>query len=220
MKGFYVLLLVVAIGGVAWLVYSAQHKPEEHPGTAAPIPVVAGGAFRGYTLGSDSAPVHVTEYSDFECPFCASFATVQMPEVRTQLITTGKVQWRFRDFPLPRHKYSRFAALAAQCAGEQGKFWEMHDQLFYNHQWAQQGKNPSALFRGFAKTVGVDTDRYDACMDGQRYAGRLDESWREGEAIGVDATPKIYVEGRFYQGTPTSDGLKALVDSLIAHRKR
>ena len=221
MKGFYVVLVAVAIGGAAWLVYAGRHKPEERrvPTNPAPTPVPAAGAFRGYTLGSDSAPVHITEYSDFECPFCASFVTVQMPEVRAQLINTGKVHWRFRDFPLSNHKYSHLAALAAQCAGEQGKFWEMHDQLFYNHQWAQRGKDPSGLFRGFAKTIGLDGDRYDACMDSQRYASRLEESRQEGEAVGVDHTPSLYVDGRVFKGQPTSDGLKALVDSLIAHRK-
>src|SRR2546421_9308256 len=118
-------------------------------------------------LGSDAAPIEIAEYSDFECPFCASFATVQMPVIRTQLIATGKVRWRFRDFPLPTHAYSRYAALAAQCAGEQGKFWEMHDQLFTNHQWAQTGKNPRGLFRDLARGIGLDLDQYDPCMDSQ-----------------------------------------------------
>jgi protein-disulfide isomerase len=219
MKGFYVLLAAVGIGGAAWLVYAARHKPEERPVQATSVPAPAAGAFRGYTLGSDSARIHITEYSDFECPFCAAFATVQMPEVRAQLIAPGKVQWRFRDFPLSRHEYSKTAALTAQCAGEQGKFWEMHDQLFFNHQWAQQGKNPTGLFREFAKTIGLDVERYDACMDSKRYASRIEESMQEGIALGVDATPKIYVEGTAFKGQPTSDGLKAVVDSLIAHRK-
>jgi protein-disulfide isomerase len=220
MRGFYVLLAAVAIGGAGWLIYAARHKPQQPPATTTPVPAAPAGSFRGYVLGSDSAPVHITEYSDFECPYCASFVTVQMPEVRQQLIATGKLQWRFRDFPLSSHQYSSIAALAAQCAGEQGKFWEMHDQLFYNHQWAQRGKNPSGLFRGFAKTIGLDTDRYDACMDSQRYAGRIEESRQEGEALGVKHTPTLYVNGREYTGQPTSDALQALVDSLTARPKR
>src|SRR5207302_525955 len=140
MKGFYLLLVGVAVvgGGVLW--YGSQRTAA--PAPSGPVPVAAADGFRGYTLGSDSAPIEIVEYSDFECPFCASFATVQMPAIREQLIATGKVRWRYRDFPLPSHQYSRYAALAAQCAGEQGKFWEMHDQLFTNHQWAQTGKNP------------------------------------------------------------------------------
>lgn len=217
MKGFYVLLAAVAVvgGGMMW--YSAQRKPATAP--SAPVAVVpAADGFRGYTMGAASAPIEVTEYSDFECPFCASFATVQMPVIREQLIATGRLRWRYRDFPLPTHRYSRYAALAAQCAGEQGKFWEMHDRLFEQHQWAQTGDNPRALFRDFARAAGVDLDKYDACMDSQRYAGRIEASVQEGEAAGVRGTPSFYVNGRPF-GRSTSDDFKALVDSLTKKHK-
>ncbi|HVH68152.1 MAG TPA: DsbA family protein [Gemmatimonadales bacterium] len=216
MKRFYVLLATVAVvgGGAIW--YSSQRNSPPAP-AAVPVPVATDG-FRGYTLGAATAPVEVTEYSDFECPFCASFATVQMPVVREQLIVPGKLRWRFRDFPLPSHRYSRYAALAAECAGEQGKFWEMHDQLFYHHQWAQTGDNPRSLFRDFARSVGVDLDKYDACMDSQRYAGRIEASVQEGEALGVRGTPSFYVNGRPF-GRATSDDFKALVDSLTKKAK-
>jgi len=218
MKGFYLLLVGVAVigGGVLW--YGSQRRAPA-PAPSGPVPVAAADGFRGYTQGSDSAPIEITEYSDFECPFCASFATVQMPVVREQLIATGRVRWRYRDFPLPTHTYSRYAALAAQCAGEQGKFWEMHDQLFTNHQWAQTGKNPRGLFRDFARAIGVDLDKYDPCMDGQRYAGRIQASVQEGEARGVKGTPSFYVNGRPYQGRSASDDFKALVDSLTKKHK-
>src|SRR5216110_2361851 len=188
MKGFYVLLAAVAVisGGVIW--YGSRGTPAAAPAASALPPLPATDGFRGFTLGADAAPIEVTEYSDFECPYCASFATVQMPVIREQLIATGKARWRYRDFPLPTHQYSRYAALAAQCAGEQGKFWEMHDQLFSNHQWAQTGKNPRSLFRDFAKSAGLDLDKYDACIDGQRYAGRIQASLQEGEALGIGGT--------------------------------
>jgi protein-disulfide isomerase len=219
MKGFYILLAVVGIGGAAWLVYSAQHKPAERPASTAPVPVAPSG-FKGFTLGSDSAPVHITVYSDYQCPYCASFVTVQMPEVRAQLLNTGKAQLRFREFPLQSHEYSRVAALAGECAGEQGKFWEMHDQLFFNQaKWVQRGKEPSGMFRDFAKTIGLDMDRYNACMDSQRYAGRIEESRQEGIALGVDATPKFYFNGVRLNAMPTSDLFKAMVDSIIKARK-
>ena len=221
MKGFYLLVVAVAVigGGALW--YTSQRSPAPPP-SAAPVAataVAAADAFRGFTQGADAAPVEITEYSDFECPFCASFATVQMPVIREQLIATGKLRWRFRDFPLPSHKYSRYAALAAQCAGEQGKFWELHDQLFNNHQWAQTGKNPRSLFRDFAKAVALDLDKYDACLDGQRYAARLDASVQEGEQLGVRGTPSFFVNGRAYTGRGTSDDFKALVDSLTKKHK-
>ncbi len=222
MKGFYVLLAAVALGGGGWLVYSVRHGSEGPPHLGGSGPAVpATDNFRGFTLGSDSAPIEITEYSDFECPWCAAFAAVQMPVVRQQLIAAGKARWRFREFPLSSHKYSRLAALAAQCAGEQGKFWEMHDQLFTHHDWAQTGKDPSGVFHGFAKDIGLDPDKYDACVQSQRYAGRIEASYQEGEARDVQATPTFFVDGRKFRGNPTSDAFKALVDSLItAHRKR
>src|SRR2546421_683991 len=108
---------------------------------------------------------------------------------------------------------------AGACAGEQAKFWEMHDQLFSYHQWAQTGKNPRGLFRDFARAIGLDLDKYDACMDGQRYAGRVQASVQEGEARGVKGTPSFYVNGRPYQGRSASDDFKALVDSLTKKHK-
>ena len=221
MRGVYVVLGVVALAGGGWLVYSASHRSGDAPRATHPVPVIAASdAFHGFTLGSDSAPVEITEYSDFECPWCAAFATVQMPVVKEQLIVTRKVHWRYRDFPLSVHRHSRLAALAAQCAGEQGKFWEMHDQLFTHHDWAQTDKDPQSVFRGFAKTIGLDTDKYDACVEGQRYAGRIEASYQEGEARDVQGTPTFFVDGRKFKGSPTSDALKALVDSLIAARRK
>lgn len=218
MKRFYLLLGAVAVAGVAAIWIASQRDGGSAPGAVAPVAAATDG-FRGFTLGAATAPVEVTEYSDFECPFCASFATVQMPVIREQLIAPSKVRWRFRDFPLPIHRYSRYAALAAHCAGEQGRFWEMHDQLFTNHQWAQTGTNPRSLFRDFARSAGVDLNKYDACMDGQRYAGRIEASRLEGEALGVRGTPSFFVNGRPFTGRSTSDDFKALIDSLTKKPK-
>lgn len=219
MKRFYAALGVVAAAGAAWLLYGAVHKPGATLGPNAPTPVAVADGFKGFTLGSDSAPVEVTEYSDFECPWCAAFAAVQMPVIREQLIAPGKVRWRYREFPLSSHKYSRLAALAGQCAGEQGKFWEMHDRLFGEHHWADSDKDPTEVFQGFVKDLGLDQAKYDACIATQRYAGRIQASYEEGEARGVQGTPSFFVEDRKFQGRATSDAFKALVDSLIAARR-
>ena len=143
-----------------------------------------------------------------------------MPTIKEQLIATHKVRWRYRDFPIPGHAYGRFAAHAAQCAGEQGKFWEMHDQLFYHHQWAQTGRDPSRLFRDFARAIGLDLDRYDACMKSGRYASRIEFSRQEGLSKLVDGTPTFYINGKKFDGPrANSDVFKAIADSLIARRK-
>jgi len=214
MKRFYVVLGLAALAGGAWLTYQARRPPAAGPGGAV-VPLPATDGFPGYIMGSDSAPVEVVEYADFECPACAQFATVQMPTVREQLIATGRVRWRFRDFPLPSHSFARYAAHAAQCAGEQGRFWDMHDQLFANHSWAQTGRDPSRLFRDMARTVGLDLDRYDACMESARYAGRIEASKQEGDARGVNGTPTFFINGRQLTARSWgSDVFKGVVDSI------
>ena len=189
---------------------------------AGPPAAVVDDGFRGYTLGSDKAPVEIIEYLDYECPVCATFATIQMPTIKEQLINSGRVRWRFRDYPLPIHKYSRFSAHAVQCAGAQGKFFEMQDQIFYRHQWAQTGKDPSSLFRDLAKTAGVDLNAYDSCMEKGQFAARIEFSRQEGDQKLVDGTPTFYANGTklAFRRLPGSDDFKAIVDSIIARPAR
>jgi protein-disulfide isomerase len=222
MKRFHVVLIVLAVVlGVAMFVLLRGGDAGASTAAAGPPPTVTDDGFRGYTMGDSTAPVEITEYSDFECPFCAQFATVQMPTIREQLITTGKLRWRYRDFPIPGHQYGRFAAHVAQCAGEQGRFWEMHDQLFYHHQWAQTGRDPSRLFRDFARDAHLDLTRYDECMKSGRYAARIEFSRQEGLQRLVDGTPTFYINGRKFGGPrATSDAFKAIVDSLAAAAPR
>ena len=217
MRRFYVVLGVVAVVlGISLFVLLRQGGGAA-AAAAGPPPTVVDDGFRGYTLGSGDAVVEITEYSDFECPYCANFTTIQMPTIKQQLINTGKVRWRYRDFPLPIHQYSRFSAHAAHCAGEQGKFWEMHDQLFYNHQWAQTGRDPAGLFRDFGRNVGLDLQRYDECMTAGRYASRIEFSRQEGSQILVNGTPTFFVNGKMFNASrATSDAFKAMADSIIA----
>ncbi len=221
MNRFYMMLGVLTLALGAMLVYLLRSNPSApRAATEAPATVLDDG-FRGFTLGSDSARIEVVEYVDFECPVCASFAVVQLPTIKAQLIATGKVRWRYRDFPLSIHKYSFYAAHAAQCAGEQGRFPEMHDQLFGNHGWALTGQNPTGLFRDFAKGAGLDAPRYDACMKSGRFAARIEFSRQEGLQRGVNGTPTFFVNGTELHSSrlPTSDDFKRLADSLAARPK-
>jgi len=220
MNRFYVVLAVVAIVlGVVVFALLRTGGGGASAAAAGTPPTVADDGFRGYTLGPGTARVEITEYLDFECPVCASFATIQMPTITEQLINTGKVRWRFRDYPLPIHKYSRFAAHAAQCAGAQGRYFEMQDQLFEHHQWAQTGRDPSGLFRDLAQTAGVNLTAYDACMKEGKYAQRIEYSRQEGDSLRVDGTPTFFVNGRKleFRRLPGSDDFKVVVDSVIAH---
>jgi protein-disulfide isomerase len=170
--------------------------------------------FRGYMLGRPDAPVEITEYGDYQCPACAGFDMVQFPTVKERLIDSGRVRWRYRDFPLDIHPNARLVAHAAACAEEQGKYWDAH-RFIYEAQtdWARQ-RNPAGDIRGIVKSIGADMDKYDACMESAKYAGRIQASYDEALKVGISSTPSFVVGGRIYSGALPYDDLRKLVDSL------
>ena len=127
-KQFLGLLVIVALVGVAGLGYVLT-RPAAKALTVDPN--IPPGTAEGYLMGKPDAPVQVIEFGDFECPGCGQFANVTEPDVRTRLIATGIVAFRFFDFPLTQiHRNTWSAHIAASCAADQNKFWEMHDRLF------------------------------------------------------------------------------------------
>jgi protein-disulfide isomerase len=215
MKGFYTTIAVLVVAGLAFFGWKLTSRPVVSiPANVTVLPSDTAG-FRGYLLGSDSAPVEITQYADYQCPGCANYDIVTFPDVRTRLIQTGKVRWRYRDFPLSSiHQYARLADHAAACADEQGKFWQMHT-LLYEGQSDWAGGGAQAQFRKYAGIVGLDVKKYDECMESARYAGRIEASYQEGVALGVNGTPTFLIAGRLYNAM-SYDQLKQLVDSLIA----
>jgi protein-disulfide isomerase len=137
-----------------------------------------------------------------------------MPTIKQRLIDTGRLRWRYRDFPLEQHRFSRLAAHSAACADEQGKYWEQHNQIYAGQAEWSAARDAGALFRNYAKAVGLDLGRYDACMKSAKYAGRIQASYDEGVKSGVSATPTLLVGNRLYQGRFDSDAMRRLVDSL------
>lgn len=218
---FYVLLGAVALVGGALLIWLVQ-RPKAVVSIPANVTIQPSdtSGFRGYLMGSDSAPVEITEYADYQCPGCAQLETIQMPTVRRQLIETGKVRWRYRDFPLDQlHPWARLAAHAAACADDQGKFWPMHDYIYAHHpEWSGDPRGANR-FRDYAGAVGLDLTAYDQCMQSLKFAGRIQASVDEGVKLGVTGTPTLLINGRLYDPMG-SDQIKAVVDSLISGPSR
>ncbi len=225
MTRFYLLLLLVAVvaGALMWKgSRGGSQDASVTPAGSAAVVTAADSAFKGYVLGAETAPVEVVEYADFQCPHCGEFANVQFPTIKEQLINSGKLRWRFRDYPLG-FPWSRVSALAGQCAGEQAKFWEMEEMLFQRQSdWGTSNRNPAGAFRDLARGIGVDLDKFNACMDGQRYAGRIEASHQEGAARGVTGTPTFFANGRELDNHRfgNSDAFKSLVDSLTTGKGR
>ena len=213
MKRFYAILVGLAVLGLGALGFlMSRPRVTSIPANVTIQPSDTAG-FRGYVKGSESAPVEITEYADYQCPFCQTFATLQMPTIEERLIRTGRLRWRYRDFPLQQHEFARLAAHSAACADEQGKYWEQHDRI-YEGQGEWSTGDADDHFRGYARAIGLDLARYDECMHSGKYAGRIQASVEEGAKAGVSSTPTLLVGGRLYQGRIDSDAIRRLVDSL------
>jgi len=214
MKGFYAALagvVVVGLGALGWML--TRPRTVSIPANVT-VQAADTAGFRGYLLGSDSAKLEITEYADYQCPFCQTFDQLQLPTIKQQLIDSGRLRWRYRDFPLQQHSFSRLAAHSAACADEQGKYWEQHRRIYEGQQdWAEV-RDAGPIFRQYARANGLDLGRYDTCMRTAKYAGRIQASYDEGVRVGITATPTLLIGGRLYQGRLDSDAIVRLVDSL------
>ncbi len=158
----------------------------------------------GPALGHADAPITIVEFSDYQCPFCKRHSTSTLAALKASYIDTGKVRYVFRDFPLDSiHPYARKAAEAAHCAGDQDKFWDMHDILFANQSALMQDN-----LKGFARDMKLDVDAFDACFDNGKYAKRVEADVAAGAAVGVTGTPKFFVGKVKADGTMVATVIK------------
>ena len=215
MKRFYTVFAVLAVLGLGVLGFLLARPATVSIPANVTVQASDTAGFAGYVKGSPNAPVEITEYADYQCPFCQTFATLQMPTIEDRLIKTGRLRWRYRDFPLQQHPFARIAAHSAACADEQGKYWEQHNRIYEGQsEWAA-ARNAAPIFRKYAEAAGLDLDRYDACMAAGKYAGRIQADYNSGVELGVSSTPTLLVNNRLYRGRFDSDAITKLVDSLV-----
>ena len=199
------IALLLALGGCA------AAPASEAPASAAP-------AHPFNVLGREDAPVTIIEFTDLQCPYCARFATQTFPELRRHYIDTGKVRYASRDLPLPSHAYAVTAAVAARCAGEQGRFWEFREALF-----AAQSTLGPGTYAELAGKLGLDAEKFAACRKDGRQAANVRADLALARANGITATPSLIV-GRLVDGEflgETIEGAKpyavlaAKIDALL-----
>jgi protein-disulfide isomerase len=165
--------------------------------------------------GSNSAPVTVVEFGDYQCPSCGAFAGRTEPELRRRYVDTGIVRFVWRDFPWIGKESTR-AAIAARAAGRQGKFWPFHDAL-YAHQFGENsGGLTDAYLRGIAQRLGLDLARYDADRRDPALGKDVQAEYDFGQAIGVPGTPAFLINGTPFFG---QQSLKAFVAAIEKARK-
>ena len=161
--------------------------------------------------GQKNAPVTIIEWSDFQCPFCSRFYKDTLPQITKEYIDTGKVKLVYRDFPLSFHPNAKPAAIAAECADAQGKFWQYHDKIFEN----QAALSPEML-KTWAKDIGLDMQKFDTCVTDPKTAAEVDKDMVDGQSAGISGTPGFLINGRLLSGAQPFASFKAAIDAELA----
>ncbi|PIN75419.1 disulfide bond formation protein DsbA [Candidatus Woesearchaeota archaeon CG10_big_fil_rev_8_21_14_0_10_36_11] len=161
-------------------------------------------------LGSSNAPITIVEFSDYECPFCARFYAQTLQQIETQYVDTGKVKLIFRDFPLSFHQQAQKAAEAAECAGEQGKYYEMHNALFEN---GVEGGVTS--FKKFALNLGLNTAMFNTCLDTGAMASEIQQDFLDGQRAGVQGTPAFFINGNLVSGAQPFSVFEQVIEAAL-----
>ena len=160
--------------------------------------------------GPKNAPVTIVEFSDYQCPYCGRFYTQTLPLIEENYIKTGKVKLVFRDFPLSFHQYAQKASEASECAHEQGKFWEYHNMLFEN----QQSLSVENL-KQYAKNLGLDTAKFNSCLDSGKMASEVQKDFKDGQSYGVDGTPAFFVNDVLLVGAQPFSAFQQIIEQEL-----
>ena len=210
-RGFWIAIGLLALLGVTGLSWMASRPKVQVTRLDPTLPSMKA---EGYLLGSPTAPVEVIEFADFECPACGQYTTLTEPDVRARLVNTGQVRIRYIDYPLPMHKNTWDASLAAACANDQGKFWEMHDALFANQdRWNTEATSrPRGPIADLAKSVGLDMTKYGACMDADTHRAKIQSHLAEAEKRNIGSTPTFVFNGTVVPTALPYDAFKKYVD--------
>ena len=204
-RGALALALALAAGSLTSADLAAQAKPDS-----------AQSPLAGRIRGSATAPVTVYEMSDFQCPYCRTFALTTFPEIDSVYIATGKVRWAFVNFPLTSvHDNALAAAEVALCAARQNAFWRVHD-LLYQHQdvWAPL-KQPEAFFLTLADSAKISRPALLACVQSPATRETLRQEAEGATRSGASSTPSFYIEGGLLTGAQPMPIFRQVLDSII-----
>ncbi len=168
--------------------------------------------------GNPDAPVTLEEFGDFQCPPCGKFS-----EFVEELLKEYNPRLRlvFRNFPLSGHEHAREAALAAEAAGLQGKFWEMHDTLYREQETWTKAPNVRELFESYAGTIGLDVAQFKKDMDGDKARERVDSDRALADFLGVKATPTLFINNRPVDPKDKNpEGVRAAINAALNEKSQ
>lgn len=199
-----VIFLVLFVGMI--VLAKQQKKNEENK----PVIISNSGWFRG----TESARLTLSEFSDFQCPACRAYLD---PVKQVLSVYPKDLRLQYKHFPLTNiHKNAFSAAVAAEAAGKQGKFWEMHDMLFEKQDEWSELANPGEKFLEYALTLGVDKEQFVKDYNDKSLEEKVKEMQNEGIALGVNSTPTFFLNGKKVDKNPgTLEDFKKLIDEAL-----
>lgn len=166
-------------------------------------------------MGNPDAPVKIIEYSDFQCPYCAKFVTETEQQLIDAYVATGKVYFEYHSFGEFIGVESVRAAEAAYCAGDQEKFWEMHDIIFANQNGENAGDFTDKRLGAFAEKLGLDMASFNDCFNSGKYASMVKQDGVDAQNAGVNSTPSFIINGKLVVGALPLSAFQAEIDPLI-----
>ena len=203
--GIVTLVLVV---GAAFLLGNPQKNDQENVKADAKTLVKE----NSNKLGSSSAKVVLVEFGDFQCPACA-----QAHPITKQFIEEygDKLQFVFRNFPLPLHKNAVVAAQAAEAAGDQGKYWEMYDMLYVNQDAWSESNDALKIFTTYAEQLGLDVAKFRDTISKKKHIDKINADTDDGIKLGVNSTPTFFINGEKQSGGINYSVFKEKIDAAL-----
>ena len=213
----FIIVAVVAIAtlGSGAMLYRAKLP---HPLT---IPEDKSAAREGdaesmHVRGNANAQVTLEEFGDFQCPPCGSISGFLDELVKEY---DPHLRIVFRNLPLEMHQHAREAALAAEAAGLQGRFWEMHDVLYREQATWSKADNPRELFDSYAGMIGLNVDQFKKDMEGEKARARVDSDQERANSLGVNVTPEVFInDHQMAPADKTPEGLRAAIDAALKEK--
>src|SRR5213080_380712 len=171
-----------------------------------------------HVRGNPDAPVTLEEFGDFQCPPCGQFAVFVEELLREY---DSRLRVIFRNFPLPAHEHAREAAQAAEAAGFQGKFWEMHDTLYREQLAWSKAPNARELFESYAGTLGLDMEQFKKDMDSDKARERVDSDHALGDSLGIKVTPTMFINKRPMEPQEKNpEGIRAAINAALNQKSQ
>src|SRR4030095_3724916 len=196
MKRYLPFVIVVVVGlatlGSGTMLYRAKRPHIKNIPESQSVPA-NGDKQSAHVRGNPDAPVTLEEFADFQCPPCSQFAPFAEELLKEY---DSRLRVVFRNFPLPGHEHAREAALAAEAAGFQGKFWEMHDTLYKEQSAWSKAPNTRELFESYAGTLGLNMEQFKKDMDSDKAKERIDSDHALGDSLGIKVTPTMFINKR------------------------